>query len=323
MAGMSTTNNEHLIRSNLWSQALKELLTDELFCMKYVRILTDFPDGTTINIPSLGEAETADFVEGQRIMYNRLDTGNYTFSFDQYKYSANSISEKFKRDSYYSDEVIAAFLPRQHRALMEAVETRILAVANSGQTASNSNDINGANHRWIGSGTNEVIAIKDFALAQNSLRKANVPLNGLVAIVDQSVIYTLQTQANVLNLLNANSRWDPMVSNKTPTGMRFEMNLFGFDIYSSNYLPTSVNETITGAGGSRTSAAGVANYFFSTGNRNILPWVGGFRQMPTVYSDFNKDTQETEYMTIAEYGFAGNYFPQNLVTIITDTDQVS
>lgn len=322
MAGMTTGNNEHLIRSNLWSKQLKELLTDELFCMNYVRILNDFPDGTTINIPSLGEAETFDFVEGQRIKYSRLDTGNYTFTFDQYKYSANSISEKFKRDSFYSSEVISAFLPRQHRALMEAVETRILAVANSGQTASDPNNINSANHRWVGSGTSEVIAIKDFALAQNSLRSANVPLNGMVAIVHPSVIYTLQTLTNVTNLLTPIPRWGNMVSNTTPTGMKFEMNLFGFDIYSSNYLPTGVNETIVGAGGSRTSAAGVANYFFTTGNKNLLPWIGGFRQMPTVYSEFNKDTQETEYLTIAEYGFAGNFFPQNLVTIITDTDQV-
>jgi hypothetical protein len=323
MAGMTTTNNEHLIRSNLWSKQLKELLTDELFCMKYVRTLTDFPDGTTINIPSLGEAETFDFSEGQRIKYSRLDTGNYTFTFDQYKGSANSISEKFKRDSYYADEVVAAFLPRQHRALMEAVETRILAVANTGQTASDPNTINGCAHRYIGSGTSEVIAIKDFALVQHALKMANVPLNGLSCIVHPSVVYALQTQTNVMNLLTPVPKWGQMVSNVTPTGMRFEMNLFGFDIYSSNYLPTSVNETITGPGGARTSAAGVANYFFSTGNRNILPWIGGFRQMPTVYSEFNKDTQETEYLTIAEYGFAGNFFPQNLVTVITDTDQVS
>jgi len=317
MAGFETASNEHLIRSNLWSSQLKELLTDELFAMRHVNIIKEFPDGTTINIPSLGEAETFDFSEGQRIKYNRFDTGNYTFTFTQYKGSANSISEKFKRDSFYSEQVIAAFLPRQHRALMEAVETRILAVANSGQTASSLNTINNGDHRFIGSGTNETISLRDFARAQYSLKKANVPLNGLCAIVDPSVVYTLQTQANVTNLMTP--MWGNMISNSTPTGMKFAMNIFGFDIYSSNYLPTSVNETISGL----TSASGVANYFFSTGNSNILPWIGGFRQMPTVYSEFNKDTQETEYLTIAEYDFAGNFYPQNLVTIITDTDQVS
>src|SRR5882672_8075386 len=130
MAGFNSATNQHLIRTNLWSTHLKELLLDELNAMKFVKVLTDFPDGYTINIPSIGEAETADFNENQAVKYNQFDTGNFQFSFDQYKYSANAISEKFKRDSFYSSDVIAAFVPRQHRALMETVETRIFAVAN-------------------------------------------------------------------------------------------------------------------------------------------------------------------------------------------------
>ena len=35
---------------------------------------------------------------------------------------------------YYSSDVIAAFVPREHRALMEAVETNIFAKMNSVQT---------------------------------------------------------------------------------------------------------------------------------------------------------------------------------------------
>src|SRR5229473_6022428 len=149
MAGFNDANTNFLLRTNLWSRHIKELLLDELNAMKFVRIISDFPDGVTLNIPSIGEAITADFTEGQAIKYNAMDTGNFTFSFDKYKYSANAISEKFKRDSYYSQDVIAAFVPRQHRVLMEGVETRILAVANSGQTVSNLNVINGTNHRWV------------------------------------------------------------------------------------------------------------------------------------------------------------------------------
>src|SRR3974390_1386707 len=127
MAGFMDANTNFLTRSNIWSRQIKELLLDELNAMKFVRIIQDFPDGYTLNIPSIGEAETADFQENQAIKYNAMATGNFQFTFDQYKYSANAISEKFKRDSYYSQDVIAAFVPRQHRALMEAVETRIFA----------------------------------------------------------------------------------------------------------------------------------------------------------------------------------------------------
>lgn len=45
MAGFTTTSNDHLIRSNLWSANLKEVLQDELMGMRYVDMITDFPDG--------------------------------------------------------------------------------------------------------------------------------------------------------------------------------------------------------------------------------------------------------------------------------------
>ena len=66
---------------------------------------------------------------------------------------------------------------------------------------------------------------------------------------------------------------------------------------------------------------GVANYFFSATPGDTLPWVGAFRQMPTVYSEFNKDLQQEEYLTIAEYGFK-LYRPENMVTVISATAAV-
>jgi hypothetical protein len=317
MAGHTVAGDEHLIRSNLWSKQIRELLLDELVAMRFVRLLSDFPDGTTLNIPSLGEAETADFAEGQQVKYSRLDTGNFTFSFDQYKYSALSISEKFKRDSFYSQEVINSFLPRQHRALMEAVETRIFNRINAGQTASDTNTINNAAHRWVGSGTNETISIKDFAKAEYALRKANVPMVNLVAVVDPSVAYAIETQTNLVNYLSPNMQWQDVVSKGLVTGMRFRFNVFGFDVYVSNYLPNGIAETIGGV----STTVGVANMFFSAQQGDVCPVIGGFRQQPTVYSKFNIDRQETEYLTIAEYGFK-LYRPENMVIVLTDTDQV-
>lgn len=316
-SGFTVATNEHLIRSNLWSRQLKELLLDDLYAMKFVKVITEFPDGTTINIPTLGEAETADFAEGQAIKYNKFDTGNFQFSFDQYKYSANAISEKFKRDSYYSSDVISAFLPRQHRALMEAVETRIFSRGNAGQTGSNTNTINGAEHRWVGSGANESMALSDFAKAQYALTKANVPLVNLCAVVDPSVAHTLQTQTNTVNLLSPMPMWEEVVKSNMVTGFKFRFNLYGFDVYVSNYLPSGLTDSI----GGKTASVGVANMFFSAAPGDTLPLIGGFRQNPTVYSEFNKDLQQTEYLTIAEYGFK-LYRPENMVIVVTDTDVV-
>ena len=44
---------------------------------------------------------------------------------------------------------------------------------------------------------------------------------------------------------------------------------------------------------------GTVNFFFSAAPGDTMPWVGAFRQMPTVYSEFNKDHQQEEYLTIA------------------------
>jgi hypothetical protein len=317
MSGIMDTNNQFLIRQNLYSKQLKSLLLDELIAMKFVRILSDFPDGYTFNIPSLGEAETHDFNEGQAITYNSLDQGNFTFSFDQYKYTAISISEKFKRDSFWSPEVIASFVPKQHRALMEDVEARIWAVANSGQTASSLNTINGASHRWVASGSPATLAFNDFAKALYALTRANVPLNNLCAVVDPSVAYTIATNTNVTNLLSPIPQWGNIAANGVMSGFRFMFNVYGFDIYVSNYLPSGISETIN----SVSVTNGVTNYFFSATPGDTLPWIGAFRQHPTVYMDFNKDLQQTEYATFCEYGFK-LYRPENLVTVLTSTAAV-
>lgn len=320
MAGFMDSNTQNLIRSQLWSRQIKELLLDDLNAMKFVRIISDFPDGYTINIPSIGEAEQQDYVEGQAIKYDAMSTGNFQFSFDQYKYSAHAISEKFKRDSYYAADVIAAFVPRQHRALMEGVETRILAQANNGQASGSANIINTADHRWVGTGTSNgvpAIALADFARVKYALFKANVPQTNLVAILDPSAIFTLQTQTNVLNFLTPNPQWQSVIKDGAVSGFKFMFNVFGFDIYISNYLPAIASETIN----SVTVTSAVPNYFFSAAPGDTLPWVGAFRQMPTVYSEFSKDLQQEEYLTITEYGFK-LYRPENMVTVLTSTNAV-
>src|SRR5262249_29652213 len=160
-----------------------------------------------------------------------------------------------------SADVIAAFVPREHRALMEAVETNILAKANAGQTASNPNIINTADHRFVATGPGSGISFPDFARARYALTKANVPLNNLCAIVDPSVAYSLETQANVVNLLTPAVRWQSLPLDGLVTGFKFRFNIFGFDVYESNYLPSIASETITTGGVAGSVTNGVANYF--------------------------------------------------------------
>lgn len=318
MAGFTDSNNQNLIRTNVWSRQLKELLLDDLNAMKFVRVLSDFPDGYTINVPSIGAATQSNFTEGQAIKYEAFDTGNFTFSFDTYVYSANAISEKFKRDSFYAQDVIAAFVPRQHRVLMEGVEGNIFAKANSGQTSGNKNTINNMDHRYVATGSGQTLAFQDLAYAKEALFKANVPLVNLVAVVDPSVAYTIETQTNMVNLLSPQPMWGDIVKDGLQTGFKFRYNIFGFDFYVSNYLPQISSETI----GSGSVTSGVANMFFSATSGDTCPWIGAFRQMPTVQSKFNMDLQQTEYLTITEYGWK-LYRPENMIIILTATTPVT
>jgi len=316
MAGFSTSNNEHLIRSNLWSNQIKEILEDDLMGMRYVDMIADFPDGDTINIPSIGQSEVRDFAEGQKATYTAMDTGNFTFSITEYKQAGTYITNKMKQDSFYAARLQAAFVPKMSRALAVAMESDIMQIGPDGQTASNLNAINGANHRFIGSGTNETMAVKDFALAQYALKKANVPMTNLVAIVDPSVAYTLETQTNLINL-SFNPAWEGIVRDGFTSGMRFRFNVFGFDVYESNYLKSGIAETINGL----TTTTGKANLFFSAA-QDVLPFVGSIRQPPKVDSEYNKDEQREEYVLTARWGFK-LFRPENLVVVITDDDQVS
>lgn len=325
MAAFATTGMEHLIRSELWSAQLKELLLDELHGQRYVDWITNFPDGDTFTIPSVGEMEVDNYVEDTAVKYRAMDTGEFQFTITEYLQSGTYITDKMKQDSFYSAQLIASFIPKEHRALMVRLERDIFALgaggASGGQTASAANVINDADHRWVGSGVNETMDVSDFAKAWYSLNKANVPTAGRIAIVDPSVEYKMNTLTNLVNVSN-NPMWEGIISTGiNPSGLRFSRNIYGFDVYVSNYLPTA-NETITATGGSaRTTAAGVANLFFSTGGGDIGPFKGAWRQMPKVDSEYNKDFQREEFVTTCRYGLKV-YRPENLVVVLTDTDQI-
>ena len=71
MAGMTTTNSDILIRSEIWSNQLKDTLRDTLEATKYVRWI-DFPDGDTLTIPSLGDLDAYDYTEDTAIEYTPM-----------------------------------------------------------------------------------------------------------------------------------------------------------------------------------------------------------------------------------------------------------
>jgi len=312
MSGFSNTTNEHLIRSELWSRQIKEVFLEELQGTRYVDFLTDFPDGELINIPSFGQMEVRDYEEGQSVQYAAFSTGNYQFSISEYKSVATYITDKNKQDSFYSAQLVGAFVPKMTRAIAVAMETDVLAIGPSGQTSGDLNAINGVPHRWVGKGSSNVIAPSDFAKAKLALRMAQVPQTNLVAIVHPSTLFTLETMTNLVNLSN-NPRWEGVVRDGAVAGMKFMFNVFGFDVYTSTFLPEGISETIDGT----VVTDGAANIFFSAAGGDTLPFKGLIRQAPRVESSREKNLQRDEYVMTARYGF-GFYRPENFVCVLTD-----
>lgn len=307
---MDTTSAAVLIRSELWSRELKDVLLDDLMATKYVRWLNEFPDGDLFTIPSVGESTVRDYIENQAAIYDALDTGEFQFQITEYLQSGHFITKKARQDAFYAAQLEAMFVPKQRRAIMERLEGDILGLQ-SQQTASDLNNINGAPHRFVASGTSSVIAVADFAKALYSLKKANVPQNNLVAIVDPSVEYTINTLTNLVNVSN-NPMWEGIVASGIATGMRFVKNIYGFDVYTSNYLTGSLTETVDSLS---VTSDGVANLFFSA-SADVLPFIGAWRQQPQVDGEYNKDFQREEYLTTARYGVK-LYRPENLVTVLS------
>lgn len=224
------------------------------------------------------------------------------------------------------NQVVGMFVPKMARALSERLEADIfkegqpLASATSGyQTAGSLNTINGYAHRWVGSTTMnsvQTLGPADFARANLALDKAFVPRANRIAIVDPSVSYAMDTMTNLVNA-SYNPQWQGIIETGMSTGLRFIRNIYGFDVYVSNFLPlcgaaqSGTAETIDSvASGSNAKC----NLFFSA-TTDVLPWVGAWRQMPKVDTDYNKDYQREEYVTTARYGLK-IFRPENLVTVL-------
>ena len=334
MAGTSTANMDTLIRAELWSNELKDVLTDDLMAERYVRWLDNFPDGNQLTIPSVGATlPVRNLQEDQSVQYDTLDTGEFNFSITEYVQTGTYITNKAKQDLFYSSQLISQFVPKMRRSLAERLEQDIWKEGQPKtgnpagyQVAGNLNSINGAAHRWVGSdtlNTKRVLGVTDFARALHSLKKANVPQRNLIAVVDPSTEYYLNTLTNLVNFSN-NPRWEGIVESGIARDMNFVKNIYGWDVYTSNRLPKSgadqsgASETI---GGTASGTDAVCNIFFSA-DSDIVPYIGAWRQMPKVEGEYNKDFQREEYVLTARYGVK-IYRPENLLTILSDPSAVS
>lgn len=321
--------DDHLVRSEIWSAMLKERLEETLMAQQYVNWI-DFPDGTTLTIPSIGAATVRDYVDDTPVTYDKFDTGEFQFNTFFYKSAGTYITDKAKMDSYYAAQLESRFVPEMQLALEKAIESDVWEAMDS-QTAGSTNAINGASHRLVGSADvgdeNQQLGPNDFALARLAFMKANVPLSNLVAFVPPETAHVWEngmayagTAGSITTLITPqpNPIWEPVIRDGLVTGTRFAFSIYGFDVYVSDFLPDVAAGT--NINGTSLTNAGKKCYFFSAADKGQLSNVlGVWRQPPRVESERNKDMQRDEYVVTARYGLQGGYRPENLVVCAVGT----
>lgn len=337
MSGIYTGNTSDLRRASLYSTNLKEVLYDETqFGQKFVEWMSpgEFPDGDTFYMPSVGELDAFDYTENEPIQYQALDTGMFSFSINEYKQAGTFITKKAKQDSFWLKRVEGQFVPMQSRAIMRVLERDIFKEGQpktggdgNYQTAGATNTYNGLAHRWVGADvintSTRVLAVEDFARAHLTLTKANVPTRNLVAVVPPEMAYVMNTQPNLINFSQPHPQYESIIGSGIASDMKFVKNIFGFDVYMSNYLPlcgtdqTGNSETISGVA----SGANAKACLFFSADSSVLPYIGAWRQAPEVDIEYNKDLQRDEYLTTCRYGLKCQR-PENLISVLVGTNVV-
>lgn len=323
----TTRNHQALIKAEFWDSELKDMVQDETMVKNYVEWV-DFPHGDEFIRPVIGDLDVNTYREDEAVKYMPMDSGQFKFEITEYVQSGTYITEKARQDLAYASQLEATFVPKANRAIQFDLEAFLMKqgqpVAGGkphAQLADDANLINGYAHRYVGGGvrnSKQVLQVEDFAKANLAFNKINVPGSNRVAFVDAAQAYILETETNLVNFSD-NPMYEGIVTQGLTDGKRFVRNIFGFDVYTTEFLPRSgVNsdgsaETIQGL---TAGADSIANLFFSA-EQGMSPFIASWRQMPKVDGGYNKDYQREEYVVTARYGAA----PQNrhnLITVLTD-----
>jgi len=303
-----TSNTSAFIEAQQYSQFILENLHDYLLPEGMWRDVTDFGSGTTLNIKTVGTVTIQDAAEDTPLNYSPIDTGTLTLTITDYVGDAWKVSDDLREDGSQVDTLMAMRAMESTRALGEHHETRFLSVANAAQTAANLNLVNSRPHRWVGSAESNArtITLDDFIAMKLAFDKANSPAGGRIAIVDPVVEATLNSLTNLVNVSN-NPMFEGMVTEGFARDHKFVRNIFGWDVYTSNFLPTlTATEAIDASSyglTSETAAVGdKANVFMCVADDSCKPIMHAWRRAPQTEGWRDNEERADKYQVTSRYG---------------------
>jgi hypothetical protein len=304
-----TSNTSAFIEAQQYSQFILENLHDYLLPEGMWRDVTDFGSGTTLNIKTVGTVTLQDAAEDTPLNYSPIDTGTLQLTITDYVGDAWKVSDDLREDGSQVDTLMAMRAMESTRALGENHETKFLNVANAAQTGANLNLVNGRPHRWVGSADSNArtITLQDFISMKLAFDKANVPAAGRIAIVDPVVEATLNSLSNLVNVSN-NPMFEGIVTEGFARDHKFVRNIFGFDVYTSNFLPSlTATEAIDASGyglTSETAAVGdKANVFMCVADDSCKPVMHAWRRAPKTEGWRDNEERADKYQVTSRFGF--------------------
>lgn len=317
--GINTQSNSAAIRAIIYSGVLREVLQPELIAMKYVDVINSFPDGDKWQDVEMGAATVTDYAEGEEIDFKGIEIGTREFEINNYVNSGHYVTAKFAQDSYLASQIMAKIPALEARAISADLEQKILGLANK-QTLNDSNTLNGMAHRFVAGTLADgwgVLTPEDFAYASVALKKVNY-IGPKIAIIPAYQEYQIVSNPRIKASLQYNPTFEGIVRDGAMSGMRFAFNIYGWDVYTSEYLPVSSGETnLKDREGAQSFSAltncGVAVLFTNIADRR--PFRMAWRQMPKFEGQWNMNKQREEYVTTARYG-VGMGDTANLVVIV-------
>ena len=306
----TTVNTTAFIEAQQYSQFISENLHDFLLPGGMYRDVSDFGSGTTLNIKTVGTVTIQDAAEDTPLTFNPIDTSTITLAITDYVGDAWRVTDDLREDGSQIDTLMAMRALESTRALGENHEGKFLAAANSAQTATNVGLVNGRPHRWIAGGygvTTRVMSLSDFIAMKLAFDKANVPAAGRVALVDPIVEATINSLTNLVNVSN-NPQFEGIITDGFARDHKFVRNIFGFDIYTSNFLPKKTATEALDASSynlaNTTAAIGdVANVFMCVADDNCKPVMHAWRRQPKTEGWRDHDNRGDKFQVTSRYGF--------------------
>ena len=304
-----TGNTTAFIEAQQYSQFILENLHDYLLPEGMYRDVSDFGSGTTLNIKTVGTVTLQDAAEDTPLNFSPIDTGTLNLSITDYIGDAWKVSDDLREDGAQVDTLMAMRAMESTRALGENHESRMLSVANAAQTAAGVNLVNGRPHRWVGSADSNArtITLSDFISMKLAFDKANAPAGGRIAIVDPVVEASLNSLSNLVNVSN-NPMFEGIVTEGFARDHKFVKNIFGWDVYTSNFLPSLTAAEAIDASGygltSETAAVGdKANVFMCIADDSCKPVMHAWRRAPQTEGWRDQEERADKYQVTSRYGF--------------------